>query len=179
MEKKVNTATNFIVILMVAGGLSMAQKTHQVTPPQLKTRQTPGVNLYAGFGQKLDSATVVTVKFKLTQTGFLDTLYVSENAPKDYYEKIRNQLKEFDGKWVPQQSQGHPEKSKWLIYRHYVVGPYSRKGGVWAEVERAYQRDYDLFRCQHNPKRQIQCLTTYIEGPDFFLFPPEWYPTYN
>ncbi|GAB3507918.1 hypothetical protein GCM10027341_43160 [Spirosoma knui] len=177
--QKVKTVTNLLILLAFVDGICLGQKIDQVYPPQLKAKHTPGVNLYAGFSQEPDSATVVTVKFKISETGFLDTLVVSGNVPKGYYETIQKQLIDLNGKWVPQQSQGKAEKSKWLIYRQYVVGPTNTKGGVWTEVERAYKRDYELFRCQHNPKRSIDCLTTYVEGPDFFLFPPEWYPTYH
>ncbi|GAB3549681.1 hypothetical protein [Spirosoma fluminis] len=177
--QKVKPVTALLVFLVLTKGISLAQKINQAIPPHLKTQRTPGVNLYAGFSQKPDSATVVTVKFKLSETGFLDTLVVSGNVPKGYYETIQKQLIDLNGTWVPQQSQGKAEKSKWLIYRQYVVGPTNTKDGVLAEVEQAYKRDYELFRCQHNPKRRIDCLTTYVEGPDFFLFPPEWYPTYD
>jgi hypothetical protein len=151
----------------------------QISPPHLKTRYVPGIALYAGFRQLQDSATVITIKFKISETGFLDTLQVSPNAPSTYFDTIQKQLSGMNGKWNPEQNDGKPQKSKWLIYRHYVMGPASRGARIWHEVKEAYKRDYDLFRCQHNPKRRIQCLTPYIEGPDFFLFPPEWYGTYE
>jgi len=151
----------------------------QTTPPHLKDKRQPGVSLYAGFRQKKDSATVVTVKFKLTETGFLDTLLVSPNAPKDYYTILHKQLVALNGKWQPQLENGKPVPSKWFIYRHYVMGPNGPNDSAWKQVKDAYQRDYELFRCMNNPKRPLNCLTPFIEGPDFFLFPPEWYATYQ
>ncbi len=176
--KKAKIVINILTFLLI-GRISSAQEISQTIPPQLKTQSTPSLSLYAGFRQQRDSAAVVTVKFKITETGFLDTLFVSSNAPNGYFENIQKQLFKFNGKWIPQKRHGEFEKSKWLIYRHYVMGPSNRNSRIWAEVESSYKRDYELFRCQHNPKRSLQCLTPYIEGPDFFLFPPEWYPTYQ
>ncbi|QIP15788.1 hypothetical protein G8759_25735 [Spirosoma aureum] len=179
MVCKVKSVIKYLLITYSLG-ISMLPALSQSSPPQLKNKKYPGMSFYAGFRQKKDSATVVTVKFKLTETGFLDTLSVSSNAPKDYYENLKKQLVEQNGKWKPQYTDGKSVPSKWLVYRHYVMGPDSPSpSGRWKAIDEAYQRDYDLFRCLHKGLKPIDCLTPYIEGPDFFLFPPERYPTFN
>ena len=56
--------------------------------PPFKTGHATGIGLYAGFRQELDSVTVVTVKFQISETGFLDTLHVSLNTPANYFGRI-------------------------------------------------------------------------------------------
>ena len=59
--------------------MGLIKQTHTVIPPHLKTVRATGVGLHAGFRQPLDSAKVVTVKFKISETGLPDTLHVSSN----------------------------------------------------------------------------------------------------
>ena len=169
-----------VAVLSLIAVSGFIKQTHTVIPPHLKTVRATGVGLYAGFRQPLDSAKVVTVKFQISETGFLDTLHVSPNAPTNYFGKIEKQLLDLNGRWNPQTSDGKPEKSKWLIYRHCVMGSNNRKAGVaWTEVRNTCMRDRKLFRCHHKLNRPMQCSTDYVEGPDFFLFPPELYLTYH
>ncbi|WP_420148883.1 hypothetical protein [Spirosoma sp.] len=173
MNKLTSNLAVLLALITLGGWIS----SDSVIPPTLRSRHTPGVGLYAGFRQPRDSAIVITVKFKLTETGFLDTLAITGNAPAGYFEKIQNQLVELNGKWIPQMRNGKAEKSKWLIYRCYVVGPNSRNNRAWEEVEKAYQRDYGLFGCYRDKERGMQCVIEYLEGADCFVFPPRWYST--
>lgn len=162
---------HFFFILLISHH-SIAQNR----PPVLKNGQALGSYLLLGYRAPVDSFTVIIVKFRLSVGGFLDTLYISNNAPAAFVKSTREQLSKLDGEWKPQFINGKPAKSKWLISRYYVRGFRESIDSCIKRREEelfdAYKREEELFSCTHKEGAPRKCMIDYIEGYDYYLYPP-------
>ena len=145
-------------------------------PPRLKSGKSLGYVTLLGYRSEADSFMVITLRFKLTATGMLDTLHVSDNAPSAFVEKATSQLTNLNGQWIPQKKNGKPVASKWLVSRYYMVGP-RVSNDVCNEKMRqnffdAYYREEELFLCKEKHPQPLKCLIEYVEGFSYYLSPP-------
>ena len=51
---------------------------------------------------------MIAVRFKITDTGILDTLHISDNAPPSFINKATEQPSNLNGQWIPQTANGKP-----------------------------------------------------------------------
>jgi hypothetical protein len=118
---------------------------------------------------------VITVRFRISKTGTLDTLQI-DGGPAIEKDSIRSQLMRLNGKWKPQISKGKPVLSKWMCFRWYISGFYGSVTGctkdVWEGVKASYDREESLYQCTSSWDKPYTCRTYFIEGTDYFWFPP-------
>lgn len=118
---------------------------------------------------------IITVRFRISKTGMLDSLEVN-GGPAIQRDSLRNQLTRLNGKWKPQVSKGKPVMSKWMCFRWYSNGYYGYPIGctkeVWEEITAAYDREESLFQCTVDLNKPYTCRTYFIEGADYFWYPP-------
>jgi hypothetical protein len=143
-----------------------------VTPPTLKDGSSWEAALRLKYHEQDYHYSIITVRFRIDDKGMLDTLYVDGGA-KAQQDAFRGQLLLLNGKWKPQQQQGKSIKSKWMCFRWYISGAYHFPEGctknLWEEMKAGYAREELLFQCSTSP---YKCRTYFIEGSDYFWFPP-------
>ncbi|WP_041257922.1 hypothetical protein [Fibrella aestuarina] len=133
-------------------------------------------NLKVGYRYPENTYEVVTLSFKLTEQGTLDTLAFSTNTPTEFITRARTALNEQNGRW------GNPEalkglvNGKWLISHYYLEGytenPTESDKGRREAFLAAFQRENELFLCSSGLDHPYRCQTYYLIGRDFILFPP-------
>lgn len=171
------TGLLLLIVIQFIGYQRFARREKLVDePPTLKNGQHLGSAIRLGYRDQVDTFRVITIRFKITVTGFLDTLHISDNAPASFVQAAYKQLTQLDGQWKPQKRNGKPVKSKWIIARFYVLGYRENESDCYKQLEQAYQdafrREEELFLCDKKLNRPLKCLIEYIEGFDCYLCPP-------
>lgn len=146
-------------------------------PPTLKNGKPFASFIRLEYSQVPNSFQIFTIKFKISNRGTLDTLSISDNAPTEFAKSVKRQLAKLNEQWKPEYTNGHLSlTSKWLVIRFYVAGYVSDTTECIrreeAEFVDAYQREADLFQCSVKIDQPLRCLTDYLEGYDYFLYPP-------
>lgn len=163
-----------IAILIMLFGFSQHKMTTE--PPILKNGQRLHKTLLLGYRGDIDSFKVITIKFKITASGVLDTLHISNNAPKDFRIKAIQQLTNLNGKWTPQKADGRPVKSKWIVSHYYIAGYRESSNDFIKQIQQnffeAYKREEELFLCNKMASPSVKCYIDYVEGYDLYLTPP-------
>ncbi|CAN5173772.1 hypothetical protein BH09BAC4_BH09BAC4_05270 [soil metagenome] len=151
-------------------------KQLDVTAPTLKNGKMINNSLRLGYQGETDTYIVITMKFKISATGVLDTLSISDNAPKTFVDAAKEQLSKLDGLWNPQRINGKPVQSKWFISRFYIGGYREDKStcAVNAQNEffNAFKREEEIFLCDKKMEPPLKCLIDYVEGSNCYLLPP-------
>ncbi|QIP12578.1 hypothetical protein G8759_08060 [Spirosoma aureum] len=168
----------FVLILMlttITNAVGQSVKGVQ-TPPILKSGEPFLKSIRLTYTEKPNIFRTVSIKFKVSSEGNLDTLVVSDNTPSEFAISIREQLNRLNGQWKSQYLNGHPVASKWVIIRFYITG-YKEDSNEClnkqeADFIAAYKREADLFDCSVDLEHPMRCKTAYLEGYDYFLYPP-------
>ena len=150
-------------------------KQAEIAAPHLKNGNKLNAVLRLGYRGEINKYIVITMKFKISTSGRLDTLSVSENAPKAFIDWAREQLSRLSGLWIPQRNNGKPVLSKWLVTHYYIGGFREDTSACVSSVQKdfyeAYAREEDLFLCNKKVD-PLKCLIDYIEGSQYYLLPP-------
>lgn len=145
-------------------------------PPTLKNGKRLGEYLLLGYRGDNDKFVIITVKFKITSKGFLDTLHISNNAPDSFVRAANSQLILQNGKWNPQLINGRAVNSKWLISRYYIGGIRENFSDCVDKLQHeffeAFKREEELFLCDKKLEPPLKCLIDYVEGYNCYLYPP-------
>lgn len=144
-------------------------------PPKLANGEKWEGKLRLVYTESDSHFSVITVRFHINEKKDLDSLQV-DGGPQLQKDSLRNQLKKLDGKWKLQSANGKPIKSKWLCFRWYISGFYGpsedTQRQIWHEMKAAYTREESLFNCTSAWNKPYVCQTPFIEGHDYFWFPP-------
>ena len=171
------TKSLLVVIIMAVTITAMAQAAKdEATPPMLKNGEPFLKFIRLPQGEQPNTFKIVTLKFKISARGNLDTLNISDNASVEFVSSIQKQLTLLNGQWKLNYLNGHSVASKWVIIRFYVAGYREDSGDCLirqeAEFIASYEREADLFECSVNLDHLRKCSTDYLEGYDYFLYPP-------
>lgn len=166
-----------ILLFQLTGYQTIAQSETAINkPPTLENGQKLGNYLRLGYREVNDQFIVISVTFKITANGFLDTLSISENAPESFIKAATKQLTAQNGHWNPQLVNGKPVKSKWLIARFYIGGFREESSDCIDKLQHgfleAYKREQELFLCDKKLEPPLKCLIDYVEGYNCYLYPP-------
>jgi hypothetical protein len=175
-----NVVIKYVVVLILlliglTGHAYCQQKNSVPAPPSLLSGKNWESIPLLVYREPDDHSSIITIRFRINSMGLLDTLEV-EGGPQVQKDSLRSQLLRLNGKWKPQQNDGRPVTSKWMVLRWYVSGFYGAASGCegarWNEMKAAYRREAGLFDCSGGLGKPYQCRTYVIEGTDYFLFPP-------
>lgn len=178
MRKQLSVFLSILILLfLLTDYRTLAQAEIPANkPPTLGNGQKLGNYLRLGYRGVNDQFIVISVKFKITANGFLDTLAISKNAPEPFIDAATQQLTEQNGHWNPQLVDGKPVKSKWLIARFYIGGFREDSSDCVKKRQQdfldAFKREQELFLCDKKVEPPLKCLIDYVEGYDCYLYPP-------
>lgn len=166
-----------ILYLLTSYQPALSQSTKSKnTAPYLKNGQTINTALRLGYRGEVNTYIVITMKFKISAAGDLDTLFISDNAPKTFVDAAKIQLNQLNGLWIPQKNNGKPVLSKWLV-SHYYIGGFREDTSACAvnaqnDFFSAFKREESLFICDKKVDPPLKCLIDYVEGSQSYLLPP-------
>lgn len=165
------------ILYLIVSCCAVAQpKQAPIVAPYLKNGKKLDAVLRLGYRGETDKYVVITMKFKINASGILDTLSISENAPKEFIEAAKQQLYSLNGLWIPQRNNGKSVLSKWLVIHYYISG-FREDTNACASILQtdfleAYKREEELFLCNKKVDPPLKCLIDYIEGSQYYLLPP-------
>ena len=167
----------FMAVFQLINHHVIAQtKQQDVIAPTLKNGQKLNTALRLGYRGETNTYIVITMKFKISATGALDTLFISENAPKTFVDAAKEQLSKLDGLWSPQRINGKPVQSKWLISRFYIGGIRDDASTCAIDLQKeflaAFKREEEIFLCDKKMEHPLKCIIDYVEGSNCYLLPP-------
>ncbi|WP_375444839.1 hypothetical protein [uncultured Fibrella sp.] len=166
----------FTVGLLWCSDLAFSQTANTANkPPTLRDGTSWEAKIRLWYREANDHTSIITVRFRISKTGLLDSLQI-DGGPAVEKDSIRSQLVRLNGKWKPQLSKGKPVLSKWMCFRWYISGFYGAATGCEAavgnEIKAAYDREESLYQCTSSWDKPYTCRTYFIEGADYFWFPP-------
>jgi len=166
----------FTVGLLWCSGLAFSQTANTANkPPTLLDGTSWETKLRLVYREPDYHTTIITVRFRISKTGMLDSLEVN-GGPASQRDSLRNQLTRLNGKWKPQLAKGKPVLSKWMCFRWYINGYYGVPMGcnkeVWDQITAAYEREESLYHCTSAWNKPYTCRTNFIEGVDYFWYSP-------
>lgn len=128
-----NGLTRSILVSWLLLGAFLARAQVVLTPPSLTNGQgavSAFNRLKAGAYRYKPGGVLLTVSFRLTETGELDTVRViaddDAELPVAYLASIAQSLRSLNGQWIPQRRHGVAEKSYWLVAHYYLL----REGAI-------------------------------------------------
>ncbi|MEZ0609581.1 hypothetical protein ACAW74_13775 [Fibrella sp. WM1] len=176
-----DTLNRFCLLTFLLLCTVFAQAQSAITPPSLTNGQGAvyAVNrLKAGAYRYKTGGVRMTARFRLTETGELDTVGVVADddtaLPVAYLADIGQSIRSLNGQWTPQRRNGVAEKSYWLVAHYYLV----REGGLSPAIEAtsaAYQARYNqeraVFEQKRPGQRSVQTDGCVLDG-ETWLFAP-------
>lgn len=134
--------------------------------------------LKAGAYRYTTGGIQITVRFRVTEMGTLDTVRVTadtgEELPVAYLAAIEQKLRSLDGQWLPQRRNGIAERSYWLVAHYYLV----REGSISpamkatsAAYSAQYNEELKVFEQQRPKQRSVQTDGCFFDGDTWLVAP--------